>query len=110
MHSPPQLYGSSKTTGGILHGHALGNSLNAADLEDIPHHTLHPIPGKVLVYFSEADPANLTIQNMKPATFVRHNVTSSIKPILTKVADKFSPIKSNNLLVLVIEFILTSCH
>jgi hypothetical protein len=100
-HSLPQLFGSSKTTGGVLRGRALGNTLNAADHEEVFNHMLHPIPGKVLVYYSEDDPANLTIQNMKPTTFIRHDVTSSIRPVLTKVADKYSPIRSKKLLVLI---------
>ena len=98
MQSPPRtplmLYGSSRTTGGFLRGRALGNVLNAADLGGISEDILHPRPGKVFVYYSTGDPANLTIQNMKPTTFIKHNVTSSIQTVLAKVADKYSPIRS----------------
>jgi hypothetical protein len=55
---------------------------------------LHLIPGKVFVYSSKEDPANLSIQNMKPSAFIKHIVTQSIKPVLTKVAEKYSPIQS----------------
>jgi hypothetical protein len=92
-HSPPQLHGSSRVTGGILRGRALGNVLNAADFEDTTE-VLHPVTGKVLIYCSNDDPANLSIQNMKPTTFVKHLVTPSFKPVLSKVADKYSPIRS----------------
>ena len=34
-HTPPKLYGSSRITGGILCGHALGNTLNVADHKDV---------------------------------------------------------------------------
>jgi hypothetical protein len=93
-HTPLMLYGSSRTTGGFLRGRALGNVLNAADLGGISEDILHPRPGKVFVYYSTGDPANLTIQNMKPTTFIKHNVTSSIQTVLAKVADKYSPIRS----------------
>ena len=92
--SPPRLHGSSRTTGGILRGHALGNTLNAADFKDVAD-IHHPIPGKVFIYSSNQDPANLSIQNMKPSTFIKLNVTTSIQPVLTKVAEKYSPIRSD---------------
>ncbi|KAF8804433.1 hypothetical protein BYT27DRAFT_7107409, partial [Phlegmacium glaucopus] len=96
MLSPPRLHGSSRTTGGILRGHALGNTLNAADFDDVSD-MLHPIPGKVLVYSSNQDPANLSLEDLKPTTFVKHNVTSSIRPVLAKVAEKYSPIQKNRI-------------
>jgi hypothetical protein len=103
-HSPPRPYGSSRMTGGVLRGRALGNFLNAADLQHASEDVLHPIPGKVLVFVSGEDPANLTIENMKPTTFIKHSVTSSIQPVLTKIADKYSPIRSKyyNLLILMV--------
>jgi len=91
--TPPHPYGSSRMTGGLFHGRALGNTLNIADFDDVIDE-LHPVPGRVLVYSSNEDPANLSIQNMKPSAFIKHNITSSIKPVLTKVAEKYSPIKS----------------
>jgi hypothetical protein len=87
-------------TGGILRGRALGNAFNAADYGDALD-ALYPITGKVLVYSSNQDPANLTIQDMKPTTFIRHDVTPSIQPILAKVADKYSPIRSKLYLIMI---------
>ena len=49
--SPPRPYGSSRMTGDILCGQALGNVLNVADFDDVMD-VLHPISGKVLVYSS----------------------------------------------------------
>lgn len=92
-HTPPR-HGSSRVTGGILRGHALGNMYNAADYQHQPQDIFHPIIGKVLVYTSTENPANLSIHNMKPTLFIKHQVTSSIQPILTKVAAKYSPIQS----------------
>ena len=90
---PPPPHGSSRMTGGVFRGRALGNAFNAADFDGASE-VLHSIPGKVLVYLSDQDPANLTIQNMKPTTFIKHNVTSSIQPVLAKVAEKYSPVRS----------------
>ena len=97
---PPPPHGSSRMTGGVFRGHALGNAFNAADYNDALD-VFYPIPGKVLVYSSNQDPANLTIQDMKPTTFIRHDVTSSIQPILAKVADKYSPIRSKLYLIMI---------
>lgn len=97
MNSPltsPPPHGSSRMTGGIFCGNALGNALNTADFNDAATDVLHPILGKVLVYSSNQDPANLSIQDMKPSAFIKHNVTPSIKPVLKKVAEKYSPIQS----------------
>ena len=91
--TPPRPYGSSRTTDGIFRNRALGNTYNAADFSDVAD-VLHPIPGKVLVYSSNQDPANLSIQTMKPSAFIKHDVTRSIQPVLTKVAEKYSPIRS----------------
>ena len=97
--SPPPPHGSSRMTGGILHGHALGNASNAANFNDALD-LFYPIPGKVLVYSSNQDPANLSVQNMKPTTFIRHDVTSSIQPVLSKVAEKYSPVRSELFLII----------
>jgi len=94
MDSPPRLYGSSRTTGGIIRGRAFGNMLNAADINDHIEETHFPVPGRVLVYSSPEDPANLNIGMMKPTLFVKHDVTPSIQPILSKVGGRYSPIRS----------------
>ena len=91
--SPPRLHGSSRMTDGIFHGCAFGNMPNSADFNDVMD-VHHPIPGKVFVYSSNQDPAKLSIQTMKPSTFIKHNVTLSIQTVLTKVAEKYSPIQS----------------
>jgi hypothetical protein len=79
-------------TGGVLRGHALGNAFNAADLQHRSD-TFHPAPGRVIIFASAEDPANLHIKNMKPRTFIKHPVTPSIRSVLTQAAQKLSPIK-----------------
>ena len=81
-------------TGGVIRGHAFGNTLNAADYHDDMEDMLFPVQGKVLVYSSNEDPANLNVEGMKPTLFIKHNVTKSIQPILSKVGIKYSPIQS----------------
>ena len=91
--NPPRLHGSSRMTDGIFCNRALGNTYNAANFDDVVD-VVHPIPGKVFVYSSNQDPANLSIQTMKPSAFIKHDVTRSIQPVLTKIAEKYSPIRS----------------
>ncbi|KAF8815001.1 hypothetical protein BYT27DRAFT_7078401, partial [Phlegmacium glaucopus] len=77
--------------------HVLGNMFNAADYQGQSQDIFHPIMGKVLVYASNEDPTNLSLHNMKPRLFIKHQVTSSIEPVLTWVADKYSPIQKSHL-------------
>ena len=94
MNSPPRLHGSSKVTGGIIRGRALGNMLNAADLDDLAEEMVFPVMGKVLVYSSDQDPANLSTGSMKPTMFLKHKVTWSISDVLSKVSGRYSPVQS----------------
>ena len=60
MHSPPAsppMYGASRTTGGIFRGRAVGNAPNAADYSN--HDNVGPVPGQILLYVSQDDPACL---------------------------------------------------
>jgi hypothetical protein len=91
-------------TGSIIHGHALGNRLNAADLEDTVESITFPVMGKVLVFSSDQNPANLNIQTMKPAMFMKHQVTPSIKPVLSKLSGRYSPVQSIFYLILFCKF------
>ena len=66
------------------------HTLNTAGFNDAVD-VFHLVSGKVLVYLSNEDLANLSIQNIRPSAFIKLNVTPSIEPVLTKVAEKFSP-------------------
>ena len=94
QNSPPRLYGASRTTGGIIRGRAFGNTVNAADICDEVTETLFPVPSKVLVFSSADDPANLNVEQMKPTLFIKHLVTPTIQPVLSKISGRFSPIQS----------------
>lgn len=84
----PDLQGASRTTGGILRGHARGNTFNIADADETAAHQLQPeYYGRVLVYESKAADA-------KPVFTIKHHVTPHLKPVLIELGRKHSPIRS----------------
>ncbi len=84
-HSPSDLQGASCITGGILDGQALGNVYNFADGFDLGLQQGRAT-GKVLVYSTCADP--------KPHMSLKHEVTSTLGPVLTNLGARYSPVKS----------------
>ena len=61
MHSPPKepipAYGSSRSTGGTLHGHAVGNIADAGEVwGDINCPESEPTKGKMYLYISDKNP------------------------------------------------------
>jgi hypothetical protein len=95
MCSPPNspssgLQGASRTVGGFSRGHAQGNIFNFADASDLlPHQPLKANRGKVLLYTTMGDP-----ETTKPVMSLKHEVSSTIGPILAKLAKRYSPIDS----------------
>ena len=101
MVSPPMspsqnLQGASQTTGGIICGHALGGVFNYADASDLPMDLdlMLAIPGKVYIYESVSDSATLDPTKVKPKHIIKTDVSRTIKPVLTKLGWKYSPIHS----------------
>ena len=92
-HTPLCLEGSSRTTGGLSRGKAYGNVFNFADAEDIAMDNL-PVEGKVLLYFSHDNPANINTMDLKPSASFKHKVVPTVKPILKAISGRFSPVKS----------------
>ena len=70
MHSPPvspPKYGSSRTSGGLFRGRAVGNSLNAADYSNRDNSDyIGPVPGHILLYLSQDDPASVVPESLTP--------------------------------------------
>jgi hypothetical protein len=101
MMSPPtspswNLQGASQMTEGFMHGHALGNMFNIADAPDYEMEldlTL-AIPGKVYIYDSSSDLTDLGPNTVKPQWILKTDVSRTIAPVLTKLACKYSPIRS----------------
>ncbi len=116
MISPPSspsknLQGASRTTGGFSRGRALGNTFNIADASDyeMDLDLSLAIPGKVYIYDSTSDLMELDPNTVKPRRILKTDVSRTIAPVLTKLARKYSPIRSmfiklnlnvNNLLII----------
>ena len=68
MHSPPAsppLYGASCTTGGVFRGCAVSNAPNAADYSHCDNHDyVGLVPGQILLYVSQDDPACLVPESL----------------------------------------------
>ena len=101
MISPPSspsknLQGASRTTGGFSRGQALGNTFNIADTPDyeMDLDLSLAIPGKVYIYDSTSDLMELDPNTMKPRRILKTDVSRTIAPVLTKLARKYSPIRS----------------
>ncbi|KAF8890219.1 hypothetical protein BD779DRAFT_1438654 [Infundibulicybe gibba] len=88
------LYGSSRTTGGILRGRALGNAPNYADYPDIGS------AGRVLVYVSKANPAEVDPGTTRVTTTIRHPTTKTIGPVIRELHRRFTPIQTECIYVL----------
>ena len=98
MDGPPittsrNLQGASCTTGGIIRGNAYGNVFNIADLHDIEAQAAAPVMGRVHLYDSCVDPANA-----KPKCGFKLKVTTSLGVVLTKLAEKDSPVRRKSLI------------
>lgn len=96
VNSPLRLEGSSRVTGGFSRGHALGNAFNFADAEDVDMDSaVGPVEGKVLLYFSNQNPADVDFTS-KPSASFKHEVIPTIKPVLKAISGRFSPVKSKS--------------
>ncbi|KAF8876469.1 hypothetical protein BD779DRAFT_1449365, partial [Infundibulicybe gibba] len=93
--SPTPLHpqGSSRAVGGILRGRAYGNTFNYADQSGIEIDLLQPAWGRVKIYVSQADPATMIPTGMNVTTFIKCQVTNSLRPILEKITRIFAPLR-----------------
>jgi hypothetical protein len=87
-HTPPRLHGASRTTGGFLRGRALGNVYNFGDGMDIDSQN-SKVVGKVQIYTTHGNP-----DESKPYMMLKHEVTNRLAPILKKLGNSYSPVKS----------------
>ena len=97
----PDLQGASRTTGGVFRGRAVGNVLNVADavMMSTAEDPGPAITGRVLIYENKTD--------NEPAFTMKHIVTSDLRPILTRLAEKHPPIRSESLLHVAVSITLT---
>lgn len=96
MLSPVPLMGSSRTSGGLLRGHARGNIPNHADLSTVDIELEVPVKGEVHLYLTDQYPRQVKFEFLKGDSdlVVKVNVAESMAPILNIVARKFAIIKS----------------
>lgn len=90
MASPPPPEGSSRTSGGILRGKAIGNTFNYGDGQELPM-VSEEQEGVVKLFNSLAD----ADANLKPL-IIKTKVVPTISPVLKKLARRYSPIESKS--------------
>jgi len=81
------LQGASCITGGVFRGRAYGNVFNLADSHDLKIDTVAVVVGKVHLYDSCVDPATT-----KPKSAFKLKITTSLGVVLSKLAEKSSPV------------------
>ncbi|KAG6806109.1 hypothetical protein H0H92_012647, partial [Tricholoma furcatifolium] len=81
--------GSSRATGGIIRGRAVGNTLNVADFDILANVPKLPVEGKVLLYDSREKTSANPISFSQP-------ITNDLGQVLNNLSILYSPIKKNN--------------
>ena len=101
-------YGSSHSTGGILRGHAQGNTFNMADAGDVwddinTYSAQKPEKGKIYLYISDLNPQEIDVMQPSFAVTV-HNITKyqTIQHVIEHGSRDYSPIRRKLLYLLVI--------
>ncbi|KAK2464071.1 hypothetical protein APHAL10511_003901 [Amanita phalloides] len=97
MASPPPE-GSSRVTGGILRGRAIGNVLNLPDADDMVEPAI-PAKGTVKLFSDLA----LKPSQHKPAFTFSTRAESSLGPVLERLGRFYSPVRHNNYQIFVHE-------
>lgn len=88
----PPGQGSSRVTGGILRGRAMGNVLNQSDAPDILVDEVIPSKGLVRLY------SDLSHQpfSHKPTITMKTETKPTLGPILQKLGRNYSPVRSKS--------------
>jgi hypothetical protein len=85
----PPPHGSSRVTGGILRGRAVGNVLNLPDAPDFLDDVI-PEVGTIKLYSDLSQHPS----THRPVLTMKTKMMSSLKPILEKLVNRYSPISS----------------
>ena len=87
--------GSSRSTGGILCGHALGNTPNIGDLFEDMEPDVKPLAhGRINVTIVQQPPGDLIIENPTSHLKVMSPCYENLAPLLKKMAKSYSPVHS----------------
>lgn len=98
------LQGASRITGGVFRGRAYGNVFNLADSRDLEIDTVASVVGKVHLYDSCVDDPATT----KPKSAFKLKITTSLGVVLSKLAEKSSPVRRKFLINLSLSNIFES--
>lgn len=82
------LQGASRITGGVMRHRAAGNVFNFADGDALSDERT-PVTGKLHLYTSPVNPTT-----NPPAMSLNHVVVPALAPILSNLAEHFSPVRS----------------
>lgn len=87
--------GSSRSTGGILRGRALGNSFNIGDpIGDVAQDVAPLSYGRINVTIVQQPPSDVVIENPTSLLNVKSPCYGTLGPLLKKVAKSYSPVRS----------------
>ena len=87
--------GSSRSTGGILRGRALGNSFNIGDpIGDVAQDVAPLSNGRINVMIVQQPPSDVVIKNPTSLLNVKSPCYDTLGPLLKKVAKSYSPVHS----------------
>ena len=92
--------GSSRSTGGILRGNALGNVVNIGDPFETMPQDVQPLPrGRINVTIVQQPPSDVVIENPTCHLKVVSSCFETLDPLLQKVAKSYSPVCSKCLVI-----------
>ncbi|KIM38573.1 hypothetical protein M413DRAFT_30115, partial [Hebeloma cylindrosporum] len=101
---PEPANGSSRSTGGILRGRALGNSFNIGDpIDNVPQDVTPLANGRINVTIVQQPPTDLVIENPTSHLNVKSPCYDTLGPLLKKVAKSYSPVRKHNYRVYVLD-------
>ena len=92
--------GSSHSTGGVLHGHALGNAPNIGDPFETMPQDIQPLPhGQINVTIVQQPPSDIIVENPTSHLKVISPCYETLGPLVKKVAKSYSPVRSKYFII-----------
>ena len=101
---PPEIQapanGSSRSTGGVLRGRALGIALNIGDPFDDIRQEVRPLSrGRINLTIVEQPPGDVIIENPTSHLKVLSPCYETFAPLMKKVAKSYSPVRSKYFII-----------
>ena len=102
---PPEIQapanGSSRSTGGVLRGRALGIAANIGDPFDDMQQEVRPLSrGRINLTIVEHPPGDVIIENPTSHLKVLSPCYETFAPLMKKVAKSYSPVRSKYFIIL----------